>query len=242
MQIKKMIVILMLIVCNFVTTSLMAAEKSLDEKIIYAVVWRGCEEGCTSFKEYIEGSGLNAKIILRNANRDKSKLSGYVNEARSLKADLVLTWGTSVTLGLAGTLADKNNPEFIHDIPLVFMIVADPIRSEIIESYKKTGRENITGTRNRPPESVYIKAIQSYYPKFKKLGILFNRNETNSVLKMNEIRELSTKMGFRLVALELDLGLDGHPQTEDIATKVSELKSAGVDFIYLGSSSFCNSQ
>jgi len=238
MKIKKIIVILLLMACSFISTSLLAAEKSPDKKIIYTVVWRGCEEGCTSFKEYIAGSGLNAKIILRNANRDKSKLSGYVEEARSLKADLVLTWGTSVTLGMAGTLEDRDNPKFIHDIPLVFMIVSDPVGSKIIESYNKTGRSNITGTRNRPREIVYIKAIQTYNPAFKKLGLLFNRNEINSVLKMAEIRDLSGKMGFELVALELKLANDGHPKSEDVPSKIAELKAAGVDFIYLGSSSF----
>lgn len=238
MKIKKIIVILLLIACSFAGAPFLMAEQNPDKKIIYAVVWRGCEEGCASFREYIAGSGLNAEIILRNADRDKSKLPEFVQEARSLKADLVLTWGTSVTLGMAGTLADQNNSQFIHSIPLVFMIVADPVGSKIIESYEKTGRRNITGTRNRPPESVNIKAIRSYNPAFKKLGLLFNRNENNSVLKMDEMRALSDKMEFGLVALELDLGLDGHPKTKDISPKVGELKAEGVDFIYLGSSSF----
>lgn len=238
MKIKKIIGILLLIVCCFIGVSLLAAEKIPDKKVIYAVFWRGCEESCTSFKEYITGSGLNAEIVLRNANRDKSKLYGYVEEARTLKADLVLTWGTTVTLGMAGTLEDRDNLRFIHDIPLVFMIVADPVGSKIIESYKKTGRSNITGTRNRPREVVNIKAIQTYNPAFKKLGLLYNGNETNSVLKMAEIRALSFKMEFELIALELKLGRDGHPKKEDIPSKIAELKAAGVDFISLGSSSF----
>ncbi len=208
------------------------------EFTIYMVFWRGCEETCEGFKEYIEENGIDAELVIRNANRDKGKLPGYVEEARALNADLVVTWGTSVTRGIAGTLSDQGNPRFIHDIPIVFMVVADPIGSKVIVSYEKTGRDNVTGTRNRVPESVNINTIRSYYPAFKRLGLLYNTNEHNSVVKVKEIENLAGKMNFELVALELELGADGKPKPESIPVRMAELEAAGVDFIYLGSSSF----
>ena len=45
-------------------------------------------------------------------------------------------------------------------------------------------------------------------------------------------------MDFGLVAIELELGLDGKPRVGDISAKVAAFKDKGVDFIYLGSSSF----
>lgn len=205
---------------------------------IYMVMWRGCEEACNGFKEYIGKKGIDANLVIRNANRDKSKLPGFVEEARALHADLVVTWGTSVTRGVAGTLSDQGDSRFINDTPLVFMVVADPIGSKIIESYEKTGRDNITGTRNRVPESVNIMTIRSYYPAFKRLGILYNTNENNSVVKVKEVAALAKKMNFELVALELELGEDGKPKPESIPVRMADLRAAGVDFIYLGSSSF----
>lgn len=205
---------------------------------IYMVMWRGCEEACNGFKEYIGKKGIDANMVVRNANRDKSKLPGFVEEARALHADLVVTWGTSVTRGVAGTLSDRGDSRFINDTPLVFMVVADPIGSKIIESYEKTGRDTITGTRNRVPESVNIMTIRSYYPAFKRLGILYNTNENNSVVKVKEVAALAKKMNFELVALELELGEDGKPKPESIPVRMADLRAAGVDFIYLGSSSF----
>jgi putative ABC transport system substrate-binding protein len=205
---------------------------------IYMVMWRGCEEACNGFKEYIGKKGIDANLVVRNANRDKSKLPGFVEEARALHADLVVTWGTSVTRGVAGTLSDQGDSRFINDTPLVFMVVADPIGSKIIESYEKTGRDNLTGTRNRVPESVNIMTIRSYYPAFKRLGILYNTNENNSVVKVKEVAALAKKMNFELVALELELGEDGKPKPESIPVRMADLRAAGVDFIYLGSSSF----
>jgi ABC-type uncharacterized transport system substrate-binding protein len=205
---------------------------------IYMVLWRGCEEACEGFKEYVARKNIDAELIFRNANRDKGKLPGYVEEARALKADLIVTWGTSVTRGMAGTLSDQGNPRFISDIPVVFMIVADPVGSRIIESYDNTGRDNLAGTRNRVPEVVNINTIRSYYPAFKRLGLLYNTDENNSVIKMQELEDLSKRMNFELVALELEPGVDGKPEPESIPRAINELKKADVDFIYLGSSSF----
>jgi putative ABC transport system substrate-binding protein len=205
---------------------------------IYMVFWRGCEEACEGFKKYLGKSGIDAELVIRDANRDKSKLPGFVEEARALRADLVVTWGTSVTRGVAGTLSDHGDSRFINDIPLVFMVVADPIGSKIVESYEKTGRDNVTGTRNRVPESVNINSIRSYYPAFKRLGMLYNTNENNSVVKVKEIAALAKPMNFELVALELEVGEDGKPKPESIPVRMAELQAAGVDFIYLGSSSF----
>lgn len=205
---------------------------------IYMVMWRGCEEACEGFRQYITDNGIDAEIVVRNANRDNSKLPEFVEEARALEADLVVTWGTSVTRGVAGTLSDQGDPRFINDIPLVFMVVADPIASGIIVSYEATGRENVTGTRNRVPETVNITTIRSYYPPFKRLGLLYNTNEHNSVVKAKELAALAKEMDFELVALKLGLGADGKPKPQSIPVKMAELKAAGVDFIYLGSSSF----
>ena len=215
-----------------------ADAQAKKEFTIYMVFWRGCEEACEGFKEYIAESGIDAELVIRNANRDKSKLPGYVEEARAIEADLVVTWGTSVTRGIAGTVADEGDPRFVNDIPVVFMVVADPIGSKVIESYEKTGRANVTGTRNRVPERVNINTIRSIYPAFKRLGLLYNTNENNSVVKMKEIAALSGEMDFELVALELELGEDGKPKPESIPVRMAELEAAGVDFIYLGSSSF----
>ena len=207
-------------------------------KLIYVALWRGCEEVCNGFQDYVSEKGLDTELVLRDAAQDKSKLPGFLKEAREMKADLILSWGTSVTLGIAGTLEDQDSPKFNNDIPQVFTVVADPVGARIIESLENTGRRNITGTFNRVPEVVNINTIRSYKPTFKRLGLLYNTNEPNSLQKRDEIMALSKALDFDLVALELKLGNDGYPHVDDIQKKVVELKDRGVDFIYLGSSSF----
>jgi putative ABC transport system substrate-binding protein len=138
---------------------------------------------------------------------------------------------------MVGTINDYDPERHISDIPVVFMIVADPIGAGIIENYAISGRSNITGTRNRVPEEVQMKAIRSYR-HFKRLGILYNSNELNSVLNLHKIRNLAKKMRFDLFERAVDLDENGKPNIASVPIKISELKNREVEFIYVGSSSF----
>lgn len=235
---RRIMIKLGLAAALYVFSFLPAHSAENGAKKIYMALWRGCEAACQGFQDEIAAIGVNVEIIVRDADKDKSKLPGFVEEARALKADLVVTWGTSVTLGMVGTMADTQNPAVLNDIPVVFMIVADPISSGIVETYEKTGRPNVTGTRNRVPEAVNIATMKSYLPSFAKLGLLFNRNEPNSVLKMEELQELSGSADFELIAREIELDSEGKPRTESIPAGMAALRAAGADFVYLGSSSF----
>jgi ABC-type uncharacterized transport system substrate-binding protein len=219
------------------TASLATSAGAAQYKIMVAT-WRGCEEACQGFQNYLTKGGIDAEFTLRDAGQRKEALSGFLAEARAEGVDLILTWGTSATRGIAGTLADLGDPAFNHDIPQVFTIVADPVGAGIVESLDHTGRPNLTGTYNRVPEEVNIETISAYLPDFKRLGLLYNSDEKNSVLKRDEVAALTGLMDFELIDLELPRGADGKPRVEDIAPKMAELKAAGVDFLYLGSSSF----
>ena len=205
--------------------------------LIYMAVWRGCEDACRGFQDYFRESGIDVKFVIRDAKRDKTRLPDFVREAKELKVDLVLTWGTSVTAGMVGTLAASDPARHITDIPVVFMIVADPIGAGIIESYDSSGRKNITGTRNRVPEEVQMKATRAYR-YFKKLGILYNTNELNSLLNLEKIRKLARSVRFDLYERSIDLDENGKPVLESVPQKIKELKDRNVPFIYVGSSSF----
>lgn len=204
---------------------------------IYMAVWRGCEDACRGFQDYFREEGIDVNFIVRDANRNKGRLPDFVREAKELKVDLVITWGTSVTVGMIGKLADRNPDRYLTDIPVVFMIVADPVGAGLIENYESSGRTNITGTQNRVPEEVQMKAIRAYR-YFKRLGIIYNTNELNSVLNLEKIRKLAKKMRFDLSEGTIDLDENGKPVLESVPQKIMELKNRNVAFIYVGSSSF----
>lgn len=216
---------------------LTASAVAADYKIMIAT-WRGCEEACQGFQDYLNERGVGAEFILRDAGQAKEALPGILAEARAEGVDLILSWGTTVTLGIGGTLGQLDNPAHNHDIPEIFMIVADPVGAGIVESLAHTGRSNMTGTYNRVPEAVNIETIRTYLPGFRRLGLLYNSDEENSILKRDEVAALTDQLDFELITREIPLGSDGEPRAEEIAPKLAELKAEDIDFLYLGSSSF----
>ena len=231
-----------LLVLPLVAMGLSASDAKAETKLVYGIFWFGCEETCQGFQEYFTEMGIDATIEIRDAAQDRSKLPLFLDEARAAGADLILTWGTSVSVGILGTMDDVENPAFNNDIPHVFTVVADPVGARIVESLEHTGRANVTGTFNRVPESVNINAIRAYKPEFKRLGIICTPHEKNSALKCDEIAALTKSMGFELVAVELSDPSGGVPDPKLIPEKVRELKDAGVDFIYLGSSTYLDAE
>lgn len=207
-------------------------------KTVVMVTWLGCEDVCKGLKDSLAEKKIDVDFVVDDAAQDKSKLPGFVKDARERKADVVVTWGTKTTLGMVGTLKDQHSPDLLNDIPVVFTVVADPIGTGIIESYDKTGRANVTGTRNRVPEAVNIKSIRRYLPSFDHLGMLFDSSEPNSVRKVEELKELSTKMKFKFDAVSLPTLADGTPDPAKLPEATVQLKAAGVQFVYLGSSTF----
>lgn len=209
-----------------------------DTKTILGVFYEGCEHLCQGFKDRIAASEFDAAVKVVDINQDKSKLPGIVELAREEKVDLVLTFGTSVTLGIIGTVDDVGNPAFLDDIPVVFTVVADPFGTRIAESFETSGRDNVTGTFNRAPEAVNATVIKQYDPDFKKLGLLYNTNERNSLIKKEELEALLPDLGIELVAIELDPGNPGAPDPSLIPERMAEMRKHGVRWMYLGSSSF----
>jgi len=229
---RLLVASLLLVVSSSWTLPALAADRT-----VMIVTWRGCEEACQGFQDYLRQSGADIDFQLRDAAQDLSTLGPFLEEARAEGVDLIATWGTSVTRGIAGTLDTLADPAVNTTIPQVFMIVADPVGARIVESLDAPGRPNVTGTFNRVPETVTIATMRRYLPSFGHLGMLFNSSETNSVLKRDEMAGLAATQGLAFTSIDVDtLG-----EVDGIAQGFEDLRQAGVDFVYLGSSSMLRS-
>ncbi|MBT3238312.1 MAG: ABC transporter substrate-binding protein [Rhodospirillaceae bacterium] len=207
-------------------------------KNIYLVTWRGFEEGCEGFKEYLDNRGLKYKLIHRDAARDKKKLPGFVKEIKQTRPDLVVTWGTSVSVGILGTYDAVNTEQNITDIPAVFMFPSNPLRSKLVDNYQSSGR-NITGVRYVLTEEQQLSvAVDSL--TFKKMGIVVNNNEVNVVNSIKAMKQAATKLGVEILIEEI-VSSDNKGEVENRMTmSLRKLKGAGADLIYFPPSSLLN--
>lgn len=204
---------------------------------IYMALWRGWEDAAQGFKDYFTNQNIPVELIIRDAGQDRAKLPEFVAEAKQLGVDLVFTWGTTVTVEMLGTYDKVDPAKHITDIPAVFAIVSQPEGAKVVPDLSSS-RRNIAGTSYLVPMETQLNLLQSYRP-VRRLGMVYNPLEKNSLVAADELRALGRRDGFELVVAPVDV-VDGKPAVDSIAPKVAGLKQAGVDFLYIPPDTFLN--
>ena len=203
---------------------------------IYAITFRGMTDVEKGFQDYFAARRIPVQITWRDLNRENSRMPGFLEEIKRTKPDLVYTWGTSVTLGVVGTYDQVDPAVNITDIPVVFTLVAAPVLAKIVRDLKNPGR-NVTGVFHVAPTEAQIRAMASYRP-FKSIGILYTPTEQNSVVVVEEVREVSKRLGFTVIAKPLKLDANKKVTAEGAPEMVRELKQQNVEWLYLPPDSY----
>ena len=207
---------------------------------IYAITFRGMTDVERGFQDYFAARRIPVQITWRDLNRDASRMAGFLEEIRRMRPDLVYTWGTSVTLGVVGTYDGYDPNTHIQDIPVVFTLVAAPVLAKIVPDLKNTKR-NVTGVFHVAPTEAQVRAMASYRP-FKSIGILYTPTEQNSVVVVDEVREVAKRLGFQVIARPLKLDAQKKVTSEGAPEMIRELKQQKVDWLYLPPDSYLGTQ
>ncbi len=216
------------------------AQSSARPLRIYAILFRGMTDVERGFQDYFAARRIPVQITFRDLNRDASRMPGFIEEIRRTRPDLVYTWGTSVTLGVVGAYDAVDPAIHITDIPVVFTLVAAPVLAKIVPDLKAS-RRNVTGVFHVAPTEAQIRAMASYRP-FKSIGILYTPTEQNSVVVVDEVREVSKRLGFTVIAKPLKLDAAKKVTAEGAPEMIRELKAQKVDWLYLPPDSYLGTQ
>ncbi len=212
-----------------------------ERKSMFMVLWRGETEVEAGFRAHFAETGLPLDITVRSLDRNTDRLPDILTEIENANPDLVYTWGTSVTLGIAGrdpNLADsaEDYPPQITDRPIVFTMVSQPVKSRIIPSFGPTGR-NLTGVSHIVPLQTQFRAMQAYMP-VDRVAVIYTPTESNSVLAVEQLIALGRRLNIRIDDFPVPLNVDGQPDPDTLPDLVEAAVAAGPQFLYLGPDSF----
>lgn len=216
-----------------------AADTNIPKKTfkVYMVLWSGEDPLSKGFQDYLHRKKIPVEYVVRNCNLDRKKCHTLVKEIRVLKPDLIFTWGTPVCEEIGGKIDASNKDEYIWDIPIVALIVTDPIRSKVIYDLKNPGR-NITGVNHVAPVSSHIETMKSYLKDLKTVAAFYNPNETNSRIMVEELNSLSRKFNVQVKIYPVHVDKDNAPIVSSIPTVMQQIKSDDCDFIYMPADTF----
>lgn len=148
-------------------TKLNVATIAYDTPFLDAQV--GLKSGLRKFG-YIEGKNIN--FITYDIKKDLSQIPELVKKLQRQRCDLIMTTTTPVTRTV------KKGLETSAPIPVVFTMVADPLRAEIVPDMSNPGGD-ITGIAYNAFKIMpkKLELFREAFPDIKKLAIYYNHDE-----------------------------------------------------------------
>ena len=83
-------------------------------------------------------------------------------------------------------------------IPVVYSAVTDPVAAQLVASMNPSGT-NVTGVSDSLALEKQVDLIKKVVPDAKRVGMVYNPGEANSVVVVKQMRELLPKSGMSLV-------------------------------------------
>ncbi len=204
---------------------------------IYMVLWSGEDALSKGFMDYLKRQNISVEYTIRNCAQDRKKCREFVREIKLVKPDLIFTWGTAICEEIAGKIDAPNKHEYIWDIPIVSLIVTDPVASKLIYSLEKPGR-NITGVNHVAPVSSHLETMKTYMSKLKKVAALYNPAETNSVIMIKRIIKIKEKYNIDIKEYPIKLDENKKPIVSSIEENIAQIAQDGAEFIYMPADTF----
>src|SRR5215472_1807400 len=194
---------------------------------IAMILWRGETEAEKGFQQGLKEFGYTVQYTVMNAGQDRTELGRLLREEVNPKLndfDYIYVFGTTVASATKSIVQDK--------VPQIFNIVADPVGAALVQSAESSGG-NIAGVTNEIPLPLQMQTALKIV-SFKRLGLLFNPREKNSMLVRDKISEVAGKSRFELADLR------SPPAQEMLQENLQKLrdKSIAVDAVYLPTDSF----
>ncbi|HEY8391762.1 MAG TPA: ABC transporter substrate-binding protein [Capillibacterium sp.] len=141
---------------------------------------------------YVEGEKITYQI--QNAQGDMATANTIAQKFKNEHLDLILAIATPAAQAVANLVKDK---------PILITAVTDPVAAGLVASAERPGT-NVTGTNDLQPMEGQFKLAQALVPGVKRVGIIYNAGETNSVTQVNMAREIAAKLGLEIIEATVD--------------------------------------
>lgn len=134
---------------------------------------------------YVEGENLEIEYL--NAAADNANLQS-MSEKLVNGNDYLVAIATPAAQALANVTQEK---------PIYFSAVSDPVGSGLVESLEKPGT-NVTGATDAAPLEQQATLVAQVAPDAKRVALLYNAGESNSVPQAQEAKGYLEALGYEV--------------------------------------------
>ena len=133
--------------------------------------------------------GKNVTYDINIAQGDMSTNALIAEKIIGMNPDLIL----SITTPSSQALVNATKK-----IPILFAAVTDPVGAGLVSSLSGGG-ENVTGTSDLSPVDQQLELILKIVPDAKKVGIIYNAGESNSLTYLTWAKKEAERLGLEIV-------------------------------------------
>ena len=162
---------------------------------------------------YIEGEKITYQIQV--AQGDMATANTIAQKFKNERLDLILAIATPTAQAVANLIKDK---------PILITAVTDPVAAGLVESAERPG-SNVTGTNDLQPLAEQFALAQQLVPGAKRVGIIYNAGEANSVTQVQMAKAIADQLGLEVVEATVD--------TSAGVLQAAQSFIGRVDFIYV---------
>ncbi|MCD4721177.1 MAG: ABC transporter substrate-binding protein, partial [Desulfobacula sp.] len=158
-----------------------------EEYCIAMIMWRGETIAEKGFIDELDKSTYDIALTKYNADQNNQRLQKIITQIQNNPVDNIYVFGTTATQAVLLR---------VKDTPVVFNIVSRPVGSGIIASWESS-KNNATGASNKVSAIHQLKTLKKVI-NYKKLGIIYNPKEQNSIIQRNNVKRLENTLHFSL--------------------------------------------
>lgn len=142
--------------------------------------------------------GVDVTYLVANAQGDMGTALAIAQDFRAQNVDLVVAIATPTAQAAVQVFSGT-------DTPVIFAAVTDPVAAGLVVSADDpSGNENVTGTSDRIPVASDIALLKELSPDIKRIGIIYNPGEANSVVLTDLAVAAAGELGLTIVKAVAD--------------------------------------
>ena len=150
---------------------------------------------------------------LQNAQGDFPTAQAIAEKFVNSSVDLILAIATPTAQATANVT---------RKIPILITAVTDPVAAELVDSIERPGT-NVTGTSDLTPVYRQLKLIRDMMPRAKRVGILYNPGETNSLVQLELARAAAKDLGLTIVEAPVSNSSGVHQSAQALIGRVDAI-------------------
>src|SRR3954452_22697120 len=153
--------------------------------------------------------GQNITIETRAADNNPDRLLAAAQELARLPVDVIV---------VAGSPAAKAAQEVTETVPIVAMVIGDPVAIGLVKDWQRPGG-NITGSTTLSPNLAVkrLQLLKDILPYLSRIAYFFNPENPSSRAYLEHLRLAASPIGVTIVTVEAHTGSEFDKAFEQLA-------------------------